>query len=266
MGTTDRSLGVLTLFSIEKPVWTAEAAAAELKVSMPTIYRYLLALEKVGLVATASAGKYVLGPAIIQFDRQIQLTDPLLIAARPVMDDLSAYAPEGSVVLLCRSFGDSVLCMHQVLSKGPQPLVSYERGRPMPMMRGATSRIILAYQPLRLLKALFIAHQDDARLAGLGDSWEAFRASMANLRKAGCAITHGEIDRGRIGVAVAVLNDDRHVIGSLSYVVPDATDQRTIPRLASLLQTGAREIELAIRNDVSVVSQMTTQASRPRSS
>ena len=251
MGTTDRSLAVLKLFSIEKPVWTADAAATELDVSIPTIYRYLLALEKAGLVATASAGKYVLGPAIIQFDRQIQLTDPLLIAARPVMDDLSGYAPEGSVVLLCRSFGDSVLCMHQTLSKGPQPLVSYERGRPMPMMRGATSRIILAHQPLRLMKAMYLAHREDARLAELGDSWEAFRVAMGNLRKIGCAVSHGEIDRGRIGVAVAVLNEDRHVIGSLSYVVPDTTDQRTIPRLASLLQTGAREIEFAMRNETS---------------
>jgi DNA-binding IclR family transcriptional regulator len=247
VGTTDRSLGVLKLFSIEKPVWTADEAAAALQVSMATIYRYLLALEDVGLVATASAGKYVLGPAIIQLDRQIQLTDPLLITARPVMEDLATYAPDSSVVLLCRSFGDSVLCVHQVLTKGPQPLISYERGRPMPMFRGASSKIILAYLPPRALKTLYAAHREEAHQNALGDSWDAFRASLASLRKTGYAVSQGEVDPGRIGIGVAMLDEDRHVVGGLSYVVPDSIEARAIPRLASLLHTGAREIEAALR-------------------
>ena len=38
---TDRALGVLKLFSLEKPVWTAEEAAAQLEVSISSAYRYL---------------------------------------------------------------------------------------------------------------------------------------------------------------------------------------------------------------------------------
>lgn len=86
---TDRSLSVLKLFTLDRPVWTAEEIAKTLDVSMSTAYRYVLALEDVGLVATASAGRYILGPAIIQLDRQIQLTDPLLRTARPVMDKIA---------------------------------------------------------------------------------------------------------------------------------------------------------------------------------
>ena len=58
-------------------------------------------------MAPAGAGRYVLGPAIIKLDRQIQLTDPMLQVARPVMDELIGYAPAGSVMLLCRAFADS---------------------------------------------------------------------------------------------------------------------------------------------------------------
>ncbi|MES2257953.1 MAG: IclR family transcriptional regulator C-terminal domain-containing protein [Pseudomonadota bacterium] len=246
MGTTDRSLSLLKLFTLERPAWTAEQAAAVLDVSMSTIYRYLLALEEIGLISATSPGRYVLGPAIIQLDRQIQLTDPLLIAARPVMHDLVAYAPPSSVVLLCRPFSDKVLCMHQVLSDGPAPSVSYDRGRPMPMFLGASSKIILAYLPPRHLKALYGENQEQARAAGLGDSWDAFRANMAALRKSGHAQSHGEVDLHRIGLSVAVLNEDRHAVGGLSYVVPDDTDQKLLPRLVSLLQTGAREVEAAL--------------------
>jgi DNA-binding IclR family transcriptional regulator len=249
MGSTDRSLSLLKLFTLQRPAWTAEQAAAELGVSMSTIYRYLLALEDIGLITATSPGRYVLGPAIIQLDRQIQLTDPLLIAARPVMAELVSYLPDSSAVLLCRSFSDKVLCMHQELSNGPRPSVSYERGRPMPLFRGATSKIILACLPPRHLKALYLANLEDVQAAGLGASWEEFRANMATLRKAGFARSASDIDRGRVGIAVPVLNEDRHAIGSLSYVVADDLDPRLITRLVSLLQTGAREVEGSLRDE-----------------
>jgi DNA-binding IclR family transcriptional regulator len=256
MPTSDRALAVLKLFSLEKPVWTASEAAATLGVSSSTAYRYISALDEVGLVASAGGGKYTLGPAIIQFDRQIQLTDPVLCAARPVMNELVEYAPAGSVVLLCRPFRNSVLCVHQVLSAGPQPLplVSYERGRPMPMLRGATSKAILAYQPLRELKRLYAGNEKEAEQAGLGHDWDEFRATLGRMRKDGFVITHADVDRGRIGIAAPILDQDRKAIGSLSYVVPESTDSRTITRLTSLVMGGAREIEAELAKDQPGVS------------
>jgi DNA-binding IclR family transcriptional regulator len=234
---------MLKLFSLEKPVWTANEAAAALGVSNSTAYRYLSALDDAGLVTSASSGKYTLGPAIIQYDRQIQITDPVLCAARPVMNELVEYAPESSVVLLCRPFRNSVLCVHQVLSGGPPPSVSYERGRPMPMLRGATSKAILAYRPLRELKKLYAENRKEAEAAGLGREWEEFRSSLARIRKEGFVITHGEVDRGHIGIAAPILDPDKKSIGSLSYVVPEPTDARTINRLTSLVVGGSRDIE-----------------------
>jgi DNA-binding IclR family transcriptional regulator len=247
MASTDRSLSALKLFTLEKPTWTAEEVSSELQVSMSTAYRYLLALEAVGLVTTARAGKYILGPAIIQLDRQIQLTDPLLAAARPIMQKVSEFGPASSVVLLCRSYGESVLCMHQVHTKGPQLFVSYERGRPMPMFRGATSRIILAYQPTRVLKTLYAHHEQEISDSGIGASWDEFRAAMSKLRKAGHVVSHGEIDKGRIGIGAVLLAEDRSVMGGLSYVIPEDTDANLIPFLASVIQAGAKEIEATLK-------------------
>jgi DNA-binding IclR family transcriptional regulator len=144
-------LAVLGLFSIERPEWTVEAAADDLGVSATTAYRYFKRLTNVGLVSPVSRASYVLGPAIVQMDRQIQICDPMLRAARVVMADLIQYAPERSILLLCRLFHDRVMCVHQVMGKGsPEPL-SYERGRLIPLFRGATSKIILAHLPQRSL-------------------------------------------------------------------------------------------------------------------
>jgi len=248
---SDRALGVLSLFSLEKPVWTAEEAAARLDVSISSAYRYLASLTDLGLVATAGAGRYVLGPAIIQLDRQIQLTDPMLQQARPIMEELIEFAPPGSVMLLCRAFGDSVLCVHQVLNQGPQTAVSYERGRPMVMFRGATSRIILAFQQTRTLQAMYAKHADTIRSAGLGSDWAAFRQTLTKLRRAGHAVAYGEIDPGRVGMAAPILGEDGRAIGSLSYVVPAAeADGRCVNRLVHLLMPAASEIGSAISTDV----------------
>ncbi len=118
---TDRALGVLTLFSLEKPVWTAEEVAGRLEVSISSAYRYLSNLMELGLVATAGAGRYVLGPAIIQLDRQIQLTDPMLQQAHPIMEELIVYAPPGSVMLLCRALVIQSSAYTRCSTTGPKP-------------------------------------------------------------------------------------------------------------------------------------------------
>ncbi|KAE8757123.1 MULTISPECIES: IclR family transcriptional regulator [Paraburkholderia] len=253
MAASDRSLSVLKLFTVEHPEWTAEDVAAALDVGIATAYRYLSALDEAGLIATTRPGRYGLGPAITQLDRQLQLTDPLLIAARPVMNDLSAYAPPGSVVLLCRAVGESVLCIHRVHAPGSSPAVSYERGRPMPLFYGATSKMLLAYLPPRRVKALFEKHTKAIAKAGLGKTLPAFRSVLGEWRKAGSVVTRGEVDTGLVGIAAAILSADRTGVGSISYVVTGQTDEKTIARLAALVSTGAREIEMELRDETAAV-------------
>src|SRR5215471_15147864 len=245
----DRLLAVLPLFTVERPEWTVEAAARELAVSATTTYRYFKRLTKAGLITPVSGASYTLGPAIIQMDRQIQLSDPMLNAARGVMLDLVQYAGEGSTVLLCRLFHDRVMCVHQVMGRGPQEAVSYERGRLMPLYRGATSKIILAHLPARVLKSLFARDADEVIAAGLGQSWDDFRRTLATLRRLGYNVSRGEVDQGRTGVGAPIFDRDGAVLGSLSVALPSTrTDQALIERLAALTALGAREVERTMSN------------------
>jgi len=248
----DRLLAVLALFTVERPEWTVEAAASEVGVSATTAYRYFNRLTKAGLISPVSGASYALGPAIIQMDRQIQICDPMLNAARGVMADLIQYAAEGSIVLLCRLFHDRVMCVHQVIGRGPQTPVSYERGRLMPLYRGATAKIILAHLPPRALKSLYAHDAAEIAAAGLGDDWDAFRGQLAALRRQGFIVSMGELDPGRVGIAAPIFDRDRAVLGSLSFVLPAArADETLIGRLAPLTSAGAREIERAMSNDAS---------------
>src|SRR5437764_1500233 len=180
----DRLLSVLELFTVEQPQWTVDDAAKRLGLSAPTAYRYFKRLMNAGLISPVAGAAYTLGPAIIQMDRQIQISDPMLRAARGVMHGLIPRAGDGAALLLCRLFHDRVMCVHQVLRRGPQQPVSYERGRLMPLFRGATSKIILAHLPARTLKSLFEQNSAEIAQDGLGGSLEEVPASLAAIRRA----------------------------------------------------------------------------------
>ena len=252
----DRLLAALRLFTIEQPEWTVEAAAAALGVSATTAYRYFGSLTKTGLISPVSRASYTLGPAIIQMDRQIQIADPMLRAARGVMTDLVAEAADGSIALLCRLFHDRVMCVHQVMGSGPQAPVSYERGRPMPLFRGATSKILLAHVSIERLGELVASDREALLEAGLPATVGELHAALAPLRVQGYAVTRGEVDRGVVGMAVP-LQDGPRILGSLSVVLSGRTCTPAVERrtLSSLARC-ARRIEVRMET--------ARQAVRPR--
>lgn len=238
MTTSDRVLGILGLFTVERPEWTVESAANQLGLTVSTAYRYFSSLSKAGLVVAHTTGRYVLGPAIIQFDRQIRLHDPLTLAAQPAMKHLTRELPTPMVALLCRLFGSQVICVHQEYAERPDYAVSYERGRPMPLFRGAASKIILANLPLRSVKALY--DEDSARFstAGLGKNWSEAKERLRALRSAGFSVTYGELDPGMCGIAVPLFEAQDTIVGSLGAVVPA---QQLTPALLQQITTGLIE-------------------------
>ena len=61
------------------------SAAGELGMTLSTAYRYFKSLVEAGLIAAHTPSRYMLGPAIIRYDRQMRLLDPLIASATPVM-------------------------------------------------------------------------------------------------------------------------------------------------------------------------------------
>lgn len=211
-------LGVLDLFSEDEPVWTVDAAALRLGYTRATAYRYVGELCDAGLLMRVAQGAYSLGPRIIELDRQIRQRDPLLAIGGRVMRDL--LAPDrGQVILLCNLFRDEVLCTHQ-MSNGTELALSYTRGRPMPLFRGATAKAILAHLPQRRLLRLYVRNQAEVAQAGFGSSYEEFAAALKAIRRRGYVVTHAEVDPGVVGIGVPLFGGSRSIIGSLSIVFP----------------------------------------------
>jgi DNA-binding IclR family transcriptional regulator len=240
----DRLLATLGLFTIERPAWTVQEAARQLGVSTSTAYRYVRSLTAVGLLSPVSHASYVLGPAIMKLDRQLQITDPILNAARGVMLEVIEQAPDGSVVLLCRLFHDGLICVHQVVGRGPQSPITHERGRPSSLMVGATGKIMLAHLPARTITRIVQDHQAELETAGLGNTLAAVRRSLSALRKAGFAVSRCEMDKGRIAVSAPLFDAERRVVAGLSLSLMQArVDDRALSIQTAALVGAARAVQ-----------------------
>ncbi len=246
MSTSDRLLSVLALFTIERPQWGVEEAAHELGLAVSTAYRYFRSLSEAGIVTPYSNGRYVLGPAIIQYDRQLRLRDPLIGVATPIMQRLTPMLPSNCLLLLCRLYHEQVMCIHQEFARLPTFGVSYERGRLMPLSRGAASKVILAHLPTRFLRAFQARHADELR-ERVGADWPAVRAALRNIRAAGVHVTQSELDPGMMGIAAPLFAPECAVIGSISLVIParDALPQIE-QRAAVLIRDAGKEISVSL--------------------
>lgn len=247
MGTVDKALGLLGLFSIEEPQWTVEAAASRTGIPTSTAYRYFRSLNEAGLITDFSAGRYVIGPAVIHLDRVARGTDPLVLAAQDAMDNLIKRGPDRSVVILARIFDRRVMCVDQ-RRKGYHPLtISYERGRPMPLYRGSVSKIILAHLSPRLIVRCFHDDRIDIEEAGLGSDLKSFRRNLRLIRRAGYSVTHGEVDKGVIGIAAPILSPNGDVFACLSLVVAEeTTPEGSIEKLVALVRKEALAVTASL--------------------
>lgn len=240
----DRLLRVLDLFSVERPIWTADEIGEVMGVSRATQYRYIRTLTNAGLLASAGNGAYRLGPRFVVMDRQIRLSDPLLTVGPPVMR--AACRQLGHAQLLCTYFGDEVLCIHQE-SVDPTIRSSMERGRPFPLFRGSPSRAILAWLPDAHLRRLMLEHAHEIREMGLGSNWTEFRQWIKDTRATGYYVGRGEIDKELMGVGVPILGPGGEVAASLTTILPlQELAPRQLDKVVRVTRAAADEIAAAL--------------------
>ncbi|MDE0945887.1 MAG: helix-turn-helix domain-containing protein [Sphingobium sp.] len=244
MATADRVLSILGLFTVDSPEWTVEAVALELGLSGSTAYHYVRSLVDAGLLVSEKGGRYMVGPAIIELDRVTRRFDLLSNAAQDALQTLTAGVDGDAIGLLCRIYRLKVMCVDQCVVRPPSFAISYERGRPMLLTRGAASKCILANLKSRPLRKFYDSDPDEVRMSGLGDDWETFKRSVRELRKHRVLATKGELDPGLMGISAPVFDAEDIVIGSIGLVVsaPDFIDQDRFDAAKAAVDLASRTV------------------------
>jgi DNA-binding IclR family transcriptional regulator len=170
------------------------------------MYRYIALLRDTGLLIGDDRGAYHLSPRFISLARAAEAAETLIEIADPVMRDL------------VRECGETVIarvpvCVHRVESEH-HLRATFEPGQPLPLLRGASGRVLLAGLPERLRREY---------LAPLGqsDPLAAPRAEevLAKVAARGWATSEEEIDRG-VWAASAAVTDGRATVAALTVPSP----------------------------------------------
>jgi DNA-binding IclR family transcriptional regulator len=244
MSSAERIIDVLSLFTLQRPTWTPLEVAEKLGLSRATAFRYFAVLNEADYIIEVSGHRYALGPRIVELDRQIRLVDPLVQVAVDPMLELAQKT--GGAVLLCRLYGQRVLCVHQERGARFPGNVSYERGRAMPLYKGATSRVILAFLSPVDLSGVNDLSPTETMPRGMPRDPARLHAYLAPIRDARVCVAIGEVDPGRCGIAVPLFQNSR-VIGSLSVVlVASEASQRVLDVTKRLVVDAGFSIEAAL--------------------
>jgi DNA-binding IclR family transcriptional regulator len=210
-----RVLAILNLFGEERPVWHTDEINEAMGYTRATGYRYVKDLVEAGFLQKVSGGRYSLGARIIELDYRLRRSDPVLLAAVPVMDQLARKARLDAV--LTTMFGMKVIDIYRASADASLQL-GYGRGRPRPLFVGASPKVILSCTPRPLLVKIYEAYASEAHKHGLGSSWADFRAYLSNIRKQGFYWSVGELEEGVGGAAVPLLNEDGEALAALALV------------------------------------------------
>jgi DNA-binding IclR family transcriptional regulator len=248
----DKIVRIFELFSAERLTISAAYVADRLQITASTAYRYLALLSRAGLVEHVAGGGYTLGPAIIEFDWLMRLSDRLLQESRTSMRWLLDNAPSGAAVLLCRLFRNQVMCVHQERDVSFTGELGYERGRPIPMFSGAASKIILGHLPRPTARALYADPKSriQIREVGLGATCYEFRERLQEMRRTGICVAGGALDAGCIGIAGPIFDRGRRVVGSITLVLDEqSATNRVTARASTLVHTAAAEISVALADN-----------------
>lgn len=215
-GGPSKLLAVLALFTSERPVWQPDEINAALGYTRATGYRYVKELVDAGLLQKLAAGRYGLGPRIIALDYQLRRSDPVLLAADPVMHALSASL--GREIVLTVLFGNKqVIDTHRVHALEPASMPR-SRGRLRPLFQSGAPKVLLSLLPRQQQMLIYRAHAQEIAERQMGQTWEAFRDTLGRIRRQGFYLSWGELEPDLGAAVVPVFNPDGENVAALSIL------------------------------------------------
>ena len=232
-----RYLRILRLFDEARSQWTIPEIAEQLGTPASTIYRTVRELVAADILEASTESRYRLGAALIEFDRLVRVTDPLSRYGLEMLGDVAEQAQVPCVAVLARLYGDTVMCIADRHSPGDDTHSSYERGRPRPLTRGATSKMILAHLPSRRLSKLLArsSRQEDL---------DTLKKQLSDARRSGFMVTRGEVDSGLVGIAASIALPEHGIFASLSLVLHAGLVTTSVEnRLVLLVMTSAKLLQ-----------------------
>jgi DNA-binding IclR family transcriptional regulator len=213
---TSFSRGLSVLISVaENGEARADEVAAELRLPLSTVYRYLRTLRDMELVEERDS-HFLPGWRLLKVAGQDVVRIRLVEYGHAVLREISRST--GETGILAVRTGDRALCLRQVESHRKERL-AFRIGQRLPLYAGAGQRMLLAHAPAAVIERVL----DDARhqLTKRTLRREEILRELPQIRRNGYVIAHGEMSDGAVAVAVPVFAGGEMVC-SLTAVGPES--------------------------------------------
>jgi DNA-binding IclR family transcriptional regulator len=212
--TADRALEILLMFTDAQPVISGAEVAGRLGVARSTAYRYLQSLVASRFLEEAPGGGFRLGLRVLEIARLARRSYGLSEVALPAMTGLSEEVHE--TVLLTRRVGELVVCVDRVEATRRAVRLSYERGSSLPLNAGASALVLLAWSPEAEVRALLVDTPLQRFTPATLTDVDAIMKRLAEIRRAGYAVSRAELDPDVLGIAAPIRNEAQQVVAAVS--------------------------------------------------
>ena len=242
----ERAFQLLDLLMVtDKGLGLSELARA-LSMSKGSMHRLLKTLEQCGVVVLDEERFYVLGPRIYKLAAYVRSTG-LRRLALPAMQRLAPYI--GETLFLGRIEQEHVHVIESVEAGGEHlhPHISVPRGTRVPLLAGATGRLVLASWPQEQRRRWLQRHELPRFTEASLTDVDRFLQAVEETAATGLAIDHGEYLTGVNAVAVPIFGPENSLAAllcALGFV--SHFDDEAMQQAGELLKAEAEKISRAL--------------------
>jgi DNA-binding IclR family transcriptional regulator len=230
-----RALAIFDAFDNDHLSLSLQDIAERIRMPKTTAFRLVATLERTGFLIRLDNQQYCLSLKLARLGGLVRSTLSIRDIARPAMLHVNALTRE--TVTLNTVVGNERMVLDVIDT--PSPLMSMARpGQHMPLLLGASSRILMAYmEPDELERVL------KANTAGMPDfDRAAFDRELARFRRQGFALTRGQRVAGLTAIAVPIFDIAGNVPHCLALTGPSVRIDPRDSDLSDILVAAGRDI------------------------
>jgi DNA-binding IclR family transcriptional regulator len=217
----------------------------DLGIAVASTHRILKALCRERLaVQVGDRGLYASGARLVEIASHLVHTNELVPIALPLLRNVAAKSGESALIMTAE--GRESVCQASVESHQFLRVV-FPVGWRGPLYRGATGRVLLAFQAPRAIDSVIAGGQRAAGALKLTDSGDLVR-SLAKIRRDGYGVSHGERQEDWSSVAAPIHGPDGLVVAAVAVYGPSARFARAdLPRFIGLATGCANAVSEALQ-------------------
>jgi IclR family transcriptional regulator, KDG regulon repressor len=229
-----RALAIFDAFDNDHLSLTLQEISERIRMPKTTAFRLVNTVERAGFLIRMDNQQYCLSLKLVRLAGMVRSTLSIREIARPIMAELNQQTSE--TITLNTVSGSERMVLEVVDT--PAPLMSMARqGQTMPLLYGASSRILMAHMDeaeLNTVLGITAPDKDFDR--------PALDRELARFRRQGYALSRGQRVPGLTAIAVPIFDIDGRVRNCLALTGPSVrVDTRDLD-FAEIMMAAGRDL------------------------